>query len=209
MKTIQINNQHFTLHAHGGIYWKEKKCLLVADVHLGKSAHFRKNGSAIPSFTDVLNYQKLDELLQEFEVKQLIFLGDLFHSVYNSSWAAFSQWVDRQDCTIDLVVGNHDVIPQHHFKNLGISVHEILHMDAFTFTHHPLDKPANFNFCGHVHPGFRLRGNGRQYLNLACYYQQENQLILPAFGSFTGKYYISPEEGESIYVLAENEVFEV
>lgn len=206
---LKIQNQHFELLAKGGIYWQEQAILLVADVHLGKSAHFRKNGSAIPIFTDVENYQSLDYLIQQCDVKRLIFLGDLFHSVYNSSWNAFADWANRQDFQIDLIVGNHDVIPSSYFEKIGIQTHKQLQIGDFSFTHHPQKYPESFNFCGHLHPGFRLRGNGRQVLKLACFYQQENQLILPAFGNFTGHHYISPEPNEQVYVVAEDEVFEI
>lgn len=206
---LEIQHQQFELHSSGAIYWLEKQILLIADVHLGKSTHFRKNGSAIPSFTDVENYNSLDRLIQEYNIKQLIFLGDLFHSVYNSSWNAFSEWVKRQDFQIDLVAGNHDVIPSIHFEKIGIQTHQHLQINNFSLTHHPQKEPELFNFCGHLHPGFRLRGSGRQVLNLACFYQQENQLILPAFGKFTGHFYITPEHNERVFVLAEDEVFEV
>lgn len=209
MKLIQINDQNLILHHYGAVYWKEKSCLLVADVHLGKSVHFRKNGSAIPSFTDIQNYHKLDQLLNQLEVKRLIFLGDLFHSVYNSSWSVFTSWVSRQQCEIDLVVGNHDIIPDYYFKNIGIQTHQMLQMGTYSFTHHPLQEPEFFNFCGHLHPGYRLRGGGKQYLNLSCFYQQKKQLILPALGSFTGHYYIQPQEDEHVFVLADEDVFEV
>jgi DNA ligase-associated metallophosphoesterase len=206
---IKIQNQDFELHSKGGIYWQKQSILLVADVHLGKSAHFRKNGSAIPSFTDVENYHSLDTMIQQYDVKGLVFLGDLFHSVYNSSWNAFADWVSRQKFDIDLVIGNHDVIPASYFEKIGIKTHLQLQIEGFSFTHHPQESPDVFNFCGHLHPGFRLRGNARQMLKLACFYQQEKQLILPAFGNFTGHYYITPTPNEKVFVIAEDAIFEV
>ena len=46
---VQINNNHLILHPSGAVYWEEKQTLLLADVHLGKVAHFRKNGISVPS----------------------------------------------------------------------------------------------------------------------------------------------------------------
>ena len=48
MNSIEINNHNFILHPSGAIFWLEKKTLFLADVHLGKVAHFRKNGIAVP-----------------------------------------------------------------------------------------------------------------------------------------------------------------
>ena len=42
MKRIQINKNFFDLHPSGAIYWVEKKTLMLADVHLGKVAHFNR-----------------------------------------------------------------------------------------------------------------------------------------------------------------------
>ena len=206
---IKLLNNSFILHPYGAMYWTAKSCLFIADIHLGKSTHFRKNGSAIPDFTDVENYRKLDILLQEFDVKQILFLGDLFHSVYNSSWSAFEDWVKRQKCKFDLVIGNHDVISTHHFNKIGIKTYKNLQIDDFSFTHHPQKNPETFNFCGHLHPGFRLRGNGKQLLNLACFYLQPKQMVLPAFGEFTGHYYVNPKHKEQIFIIAEDEVLKV
>ena len=46
--TIEIHTHQFVLHPTGGIYWKEKQSWLLADIHLGKVAHFRKNGIPVP-----------------------------------------------------------------------------------------------------------------------------------------------------------------
>ena len=58
MKTIEIKNNRFTLHPSGGVYWIDKKTLLLADIHLGKVAHFRKNGIPVPRKARVLFMKK-------------------------------------------------------------------------------------------------------------------------------------------------------
>ncbi len=63
-----------------------------------------------------------------------------------------------------------------------------------------------FHIVGHLHPGVVLRGNGRQVLKLRCFFCQPRQMILPAFGEFTGKATLDPSPGDQIYVIAEDEV---
>ena len=80
MTTITLHTNHFVLHPSGGVYWKEKQTWLLADVHLGKVAHFRKNGIAVPREVEGSFYQKMEGLLPLFPVKRILFLGDLFFS---------------------------------------------------------------------------------------------------------------------------------
>lgn len=43
------------------VFWKRENALIIIDLHIGKSAHFRKNGIAIPAGIlekDLKNLQK-------------------------------------------------------------------------------------------------------------------------------------------------------
>jgi len=66
-QSIQIKNQEFILHPHGGIFWVEKSMLLISDVHLGKVAHFRKFGAAVPQKAIHKNFILLDEIVSYFQ----------------------------------------------------------------------------------------------------------------------------------------------
>jgi len=191
------------------MYWENQQMLIVADLHLGKIEHFRKHGSALPDLSNAIDYINLEQNIFKFKPKTVVFLGDLFHSALNKSWFIFQEWVKRQPVGFTLIVGNHDVIPVSKFEELGFSVLHNFKASSLCLTHIPEDCGDNFNICGHIHPGFKLRGKGRQFLNLSCFYQKVNQLILPAFGQFTGNYYITPEENEHIYVCSEDEVIQV
>jgi DNA ligase-associated metallophosphoesterase len=205
---ISIKDQEFVLHPYGSLFWENQQMLIVADLHLGKIEHFRKHGSALPDLSNAMDYINLEQNIQEFQPQRVVFLGDLFHSALNKSWRIFEEWTKRQPVDFSLIVGNHDVIPVSKFEDLGFDVDHHLTTYGFCLTHKPEDTQG-FNICGHIHPGFKLRGKGRQYLNLPCFYQKENQLILPAFGQFTGNYYITPEEEEHVYVCSENDVMQV
>ena len=105
-----------------------------------------------------------------------------------------------------LVAGNHDIIDQKHYKNLNIEVCSELVVDEFLLTHHPEEREHYFNFSGHIHPGIELRGLGRQSLKLPCFFKKPNQMILPAFGEFTGKYFLIPTEHDCVYAITKEEV---
>ncbi len=57
---------------------------------------------------------------------------------------------------------------------------------------------------GHVHPGVRLQGKGKQSLSLPCFHFTEKQCIMPAFGEFTGKFIIKPNGKDRVYVIAKS-----
>ena len=175
----------------------------------GKIAHFRKNGLAIPQNAIHENFKRLDEVLALFNPYKIIFLGDLFHSKMNNEWKMFVDWVNKMSLKIILVEGNHDIIAKQHYEELGIAVSPKLIIDEFLLTHHPTETEHVFNFCGHVHPGIKLNDVGRQSLKLACFFRKENQMILPSFGEFTGKYFIKPDEKDCVFAIAKDKVIRV
>ena len=209
MKSISIHRHTFDLHPSGAVFWQEKKTLLLADVHLGKVAHFRKNGIPVPRKTEGAFYTKMETLFNTFPIERVLFLGDLFHSNQNNEWHLFTAWVKKQKAALVLVEGNHDVIPAWKFERLSIAVVDALEEEGFFFTHFPTALENRFVFCGHVHPGVKLKGGGLQRLSLPCFFQSHNQLILPAFGAFTGLHLLQAKEGDRVFVTTGKEVVEV
>lgn len=205
-KSIEICKQEFILHPYGAAYWTEHSMLLVADVHLGKATHFRKNGMAVPEQAMYKPYEKLDAVCEAFQPKTLCFLGDLFHSYINREWDLFQEWVSKTSTALVLVSGNHDIIPEHRLEKLNITIKDDWEIDDFLLTHEPIDHPELFNLCGHIHPGIRLKGPGRQTLKLPCFFQKQQQLILPAFGEFTGNYVLTPGKTDKVFAVTPEEV---
>ena len=202
----KIYNQNFTLHCSGAIFWNDKNTLLIADVHLGKVTHFRKNGFAIPNEALHQNFDKLMEVVAYFKATKILFLGDLFHSTKNSEWDLFVKWSQNCGCELVLIAGNHDIIKPYNYQELGVKVVDELIIDNFMLTHHPTESADYFNFSGHIHPGITLKGLGRSRMKLPCFFQRKNQIILPAFGAFTGLGIIQPQEGDVIYAIAGLEI---
>jgi len=206
LEKIQLDNQNFILHPSGAMLWEEKQMLLISDVHLGKISHFRKYGSAVPFEAISENFKRLTEISKFFSPKIICFMGDLFHSSLNMEWELFANWMQSIDTKVLLVAGNHDIISELKYEELGISIFSEVIQDKILLTHHPEEREAFFNICGHLHPGVKLRGSGRQTLKLKCFYKNNDQLIMPAFGEFTGNYWISPKEGDQVFAITKKEV---
>lgn len=204
-----INKNSFIFHCTGALYWTDKKMLLLSDVHLGKVSHFRKHGSAIPGRAILQNFKKLDTVVKHFEPESICFLGDLFHSTLNREWLLFEDWVTRTNLPLILIAGNHDIISPHKYEELDIAIYSEWIANGFLFTHHPETREGYFNISGHVHPAIQLHGMGRQFLKLPCFYRNADQMILPAFGEFTGTYVIEPEEGDIVYAITKEDVIQL
>ena len=213
-ESMELRGQELELLPQKAIYWKDQDTLLLADLHLGKSTHFRKHGIAVPNASKNKNWLLLHQLFRLEKLKEVIFLGDLFHSDYNRDWEVFGELIELYPSLhFHLVNGNHDVLDEKHYRNLGIELHkECLKLDPFILTHEPLEEGAQtglYNLAGHIHPGVRLRGKGRQSHRSACYFFGKNGGILPAFGSFTGLHTLEVKEGDKVYVIVENKVIPV
>jgi DNA ligase-associated metallophosphoesterase len=192
------------------IYWEEKKSLLLSDLHLGKSGHFRKNGIGIPGAAMKNDLHRLGALIQFFKPEQIIISGDLFHSRHNMEHDMFTGFRKNfAQTTFILIKGNHDILDEDRYNDAGIiQAGDFLEVDEFYFSHEPLPKETkgSYGFTGHIHPGIRLAGKGRQYISMPCYYFTPNHCILPAFGSFTGYVTMEPKPGDEVYAITGQEV---
>lgn len=208
-----IYNETLLLDSRKAIYWPERKALLIADPHLGKVEHFRKAGIAIPGKAGLGNWRRLDGLIADHQPENIYFLGDLFHSDINNDWHLFENFLQKhKTIQFHLVAGNHDIMPVFVYKQAGIQWYaETFELRPFLLSHHPGQRVTSgmYSLCGHVHPGVRLFGSGKQYATLPCFYFGENEGILPAFGQFTGLYRIKPDRKDNIYVIAQDEVIAV
>lgn len=186
--------------------------LILADLHLGKISHFRKAGIGIPLKAKNENWRVLNDLIEHFTPSSVYFLGDLFHSTYNNEWVELENFMATYlDIEFHLVLGNHDILNSTVYENSRINTSESCLIDQITFTHHPLEDPPSdtFNFCGHIHPSVRLSGKGRVSVKLPCYYIMEHQMILPAFGVFTGTKNLEIDNATSIYGIVEGQMLKI
>jgi len=215
--SLDINDKSFFLLAEKALFIKEDKLLVISDAHFGKVTHFRKHGYAVSNDAILNNFERLKQLISEFGPERIVFLGDLFHSDYNREWASLAELLKSHSSKIRmlLVPGNHDRLAHDKYHSAGIEmVSEKYHFNKLIFSHEPM--PGNeisrerINISGHIHPGVRLVGKGKQSRKLPCFFLRgKSQLILPAFGVFTGLYKLEPAKGDRVFVLADGGVYEV
>lgn len=194
------------------IFWESRRSLVLSDLHFGKSGHFRKAGIAIPQTVYREDLQRLFSLVQYFQPASLMVVGDFFHSTLNKEAALFAKWrQDHPHLNIDLIRGNHDILDNAWYDTQQIRVHEVQYADGpFCFIHESPDRidtqSGVYYFSGHLHPGVRIHGAGKQSLRLPCFYFDREYAILPAFGGFTGLAIIEPSRNSSVFAIANQEI---
>ncbi|MEQ8416514.1 MAG: ligase-associated DNA damage response endonuclease PdeM [Imperialibacter sp.] len=202
--------QSLVLSIHKSIFWKEQECLIVSDLHLGKAGHFRKAGIPISSKIHTEDLDRLDLLLNKYQPKRLIMLGDLFHSDKNNEWEAFSDWRSQyQNLKITLTLGNHDIIETVNYKKINVTVVDELLLAPFFMSHHPTENANGYNLAGHLHPGISLQGKARQGVRIPCFYFGQKGALMPAFGNFTGYVAISPGKQDKVFAVTPTSVITI
>lgn len=201
---IHLQQLNVHLLTEKAIYVPEYKALLVADVHLGKAAHFRKNGIALTQPDDNIDLRRLHYLIDTHTVEHIYFLGDLFHSAHNHACDEFKEWRNAHPglkCT--LIQGNHDIMPKEYYQFLDLQVIPELIIGPLWLTHEPQQtfKEGHINIAGHVHPGISLYGAGRQRIKLPIFYHEPTLLLLPAFGHLTGLFNLKPKKNSQVYAI--------
>lgn len=209
-----INNNTFWVSPDRCLFWEEQNILILADIHLGKTGHFRKAGIPVPEGANKADLQRLIAQLFFFKADRVIIVGDFTHSSVNKELELFKKW--RNDFPLfrfDLVKGNHDILEDHWYTETNIIIHKKeMVIGDFCFRHEtkttdPFEEgSASFVFSGHVHPGIRISGRGRQALRFPCFYFSKGHCILPAFSKFTGTYKVEPKKGEIVYAITGTEL---
>lgn len=211
-QTIEINNQTWELLPEKAVFWIEQQTLLLSDIHLGKSGHFRKSGIAAPAAINETNLRRIEKLIHQFRPTRVLILGDLFHSSVNREWFQFEEWRHQfSDIRFQLVIGNHDSLHPSFYESARMDVFDQLIEHGFEFVHDPSNQTTDEKYIvgGHVHPSVRIKGKGRQRLSLPCFLITENRVLLPAFGSFTGNHSIKPSETDLVYTIVEDSIIQI
>ena len=99
------------------------------------------------------------------------------------------------------------------YRQAGIEVvQEEMQINGFSFRHDLETRnlqQEQYLFSGHLHPGVRISGMGKQSLRLPCFYFTTAYCILPAFSRFTGTALVRPVDGENVFAIANNKIVQL
>lgn len=210
---LKLYNNSFVLSPDKALFWIETKMLIISDAHLTKESHFRKNGIAVPTGILQNDLIRISKLIQHFNPKVVLFLGDMFHSEANEGLNEFLVWREiHSKLDIQLVVGNHDILHRDWYQTANIKlIPDEITIDNIILSHDKLSviPEGKINFFGHLHPAIRLQGIAKQSLQLPCFYCDKQHMILPAFGKFTGFKTIAVKKNAIVFAIGDNQIFKV
>ncbi len=211
--TITIRGEELILAKERAIYSAKQHLLAISDLHLGKSAHFRKAGLQVPSTLAKSDLDRLSLLLDSFAPSTLLINGDMLHHEINTEVDEFEHWKQQyRNLKFMLVKGNHDKLNLSQYNELGIEVHSPSYCtENFCFIHDAVScKEQNlYPISGHVHPGVSIIGKAKQRLKFPCFYFGKDYAIMPAFSAFTGLYLLKPKIEDQIFAITPNQVVKV
>ncbi len=211
-----IGEEHLVVSAERTLFWENESTLIVADLHAGKTGHFRKAGIGIPQQVYKDDLHRLLAQILFFKAERLVIVGDLTHSLINKEVDLFRKWrKDFSTLDVHLVKGNHDILEDTWYSEADISLsHKELLLKKFLFVHDVetdgiTAAKGQYIFSGHLHPGIIIRGKGRQSLRFPCFYFTKKFCVLPAFSRFTGTYLVEPQKGEHAFAVTGKDIIPV
>lgn len=210
VKTTEVLGEELLLTNQRAVFWERKSLLILSDLHIGKTAHFRRNGIAIPQVILQDDLLRLQFLLDRFQPEHVLINGDLLHAGDNADVDFFCEWKSAQNAKFHLVRGNHDRLNNSLQEKLCLDSHSTkLIIDDLCFIHEFEPEEAAFQITGHIHPGKILRTGVRSF-RLPSYVKTERQLLLPAFSKFTGLDTQSMADTKgTAFVFTDREIYEL
>jgi DNA ligase-associated metallophosphoesterase len=186
MVPLSFAGETFVASASGTLYWKARRALLVADLHLEKASWFARLGQLLPPYDSHATLTALAGEVERSGAERLYCLGDSFHDRFGcdrldpASRALLTGMTGRLDWM--WIVGNHD---QGFADHCGGTIVEEAEVGGILLRHEAQPSEPRPEISGHFHPKLRLSVNGRRIAR-RCFVASSRKLILPAFGSLTG-----------------------
>ena len=210
---IEVGGKCCLLRHDGSAFLPTSRALLVSDLHIGKDAGFRANGLPVPMGADARTLDRLSDAVLETGCEHVFIVGDLWHSRTGSTAEVvrkFEEWIQKTSASVHLIEGNHDRHAAPRSEIAGLQYCGERHeLDGICLVHDPIEADNLPSVCGHIHPGIRIEGKGRQSIWVRAFWRRGNVLILPAFGDLTGQVSVDACADDDLYALGDGRVFPV
>ena len=181
---LHFAGQSFEPLPSGGLYWRARKALLVADLHFEKLSSYARRGQLLPPYDTGMTLRRLAADLARTGAEEVIALGDSFHRDEGTTTLLADDRARLLELTRQArwtwLSGNHDPSPH----ALGGTCLPALARDGLTLAHEPRAGLPGL-VAGHLHPAARVLVDGRS-VRRPCFVHDRRLLILPAYGAATG-----------------------
>ena len=213
MKTIEFYNHKLQINKEGILFWLEKEIAIVSDLHLEKGSSFASTGQFIPPYDSEETLKKLLNIIDIYNVKKVILLGDTFHDK-----DAFKRMTSKVRSLFEELIKNYEVIfilgnHENKMKIGSIQFYREYIIDDLYFLHEATKRNIP-QISGHFHPVATIRV-GYKKITTKCIIHTNLNLILPSFGEYTGGLNIKDAIYKSffkrkykIYILGKKSIYE-
>ena len=199
-QSIPLSGMDFIPDLSGALYVPDFRTLLVADLHLEKGTSLARRGVHLPPYDTRQSLLQLRAVLNETKPERLIFLGDSFHDrdarerLDEDDLAALRAITSESETL--WITGNHDPSPP---QDIGGRVVSEVMLGAVTLRHEPsLLSTSEFEIAGHLHPAASIHARGHR-IRCRCFIADQNRIIMPAFGSYTGALSVTSKAFEGLF----------
>lgn len=174
--------------------------LVIADLHLGYEQSLNMDGIMVPKFQYQKILERILEILDKTNAKQVVINGDLKHEfgrITRQEWKEsmnFIQFLKENFNDVVLLKGNHDNFTKFMAQKTDLEVYESYSLNEFIIMHGDkipddlMDKKEPTIIIGHEHPCIGIR-NGERLEKMKCFlkgnYKKKNLIVMPSFNFVT------------------------
>ncbi len=203
------------LDARRALVWPARKTVILADPHIGKGDTFRRAGIPVPARAAAADFDRLSCLLSDYGAQRLVVLGDFLHARPDSADDCIERLHDwrRRFASLEVLIvrGNHDAHAGPPPSALGlVSVDEPYADGPFVYRHFPVgtgvDSQGGYVLAGHLHPGITVALGAGGARRVPCFHQSDHQMVLPAFGGFTGTGRVRAATNDGVFAVGRDRV---
>lgn len=179
------------------LFHEEERWLAVADLHFGYELSQRAAGRLVPLWGMTSIEERLEDLLAEYQPRQLIIAGDLVHDKASAAAAVALLERLRSRCEVIVLAGNHD---RHVARTIDLL--PCWETPEFVFRHGDCaaEESGRIQIIGHHHPAASITDGAGLRLKFPAFVQRKGEgecWILPAFSPWAGGVVWPADEEES------------
>ena len=188
------------------LFHETERWLAVADLHFGYELSQRAAGRLVPLWGMRSIEERLSELLDRYQPRRTIIIGDLVHDAASIGAARELLARLRERSEVVALAGNHD-------RHVADAVEFVgcWETPEFVFRHGHCgpDETDRIQIIGHHHPAASARDGAGLRLKCPAFIQQERCWILPAFSPWAGGVMWPDDGGSRIWLCTPNRVLRV
>lgn len=208
MTPLRPNQAHvaaeIVLDGRLALFHQSERWLAVADLHFGYELSQRAAGRLVPLWGMATIAERLTALLDEYNPRQLIVLGDLVHDKTAAQEAAQLLREFATRCEVIVVAGNHD-------RQLRGKIEMVDALDAGQFHFHhghcAAETGDGIQIIGHHHPAAVITDGAGLRLKCPAFVQQAGCWIMPAFSPWAAGARWEPDDGSRVWLCTAERVF--